>query len=403
MPLTFNDLTTGSGGKNREKAILVGVYQKTKRFRVKGKIQNPYFEDSMDELKSLARSARAEVLHSASVPVDHFHPAMLIGSGKAEEIHTIVHRFDANLVIFNNLLKPGQQKNLEDVLGVKVVDRKELILDIFAQRAKSSEGKLQVELAQLRYRLSRIIGKGKELSRTGGGIGTRGPGEKKLEIDRRRIRERINQIKKELVKVQKTRALQHERRKKANTFVASLVGYTNAGKSTLFNVITGSAIDSKNQMFSTLDPTTRRLKLPSDDKRCLIVDTVGFIKDLPPELIEAFKATLEGINEADLILHVIDLSSPHWQENQQVVESILSDIGIEDKPIITVYNKVDRIPGFSSIEPGTGKLYISAKEGIGTEGLLKEIVKHLCRFEDTGKNSTQNAFLTSQTSLRLRE
>jgi GTP-binding protein HflX len=403
MPLTFTDRSIVSRDGGKERAILVGVFLKGKK-NLQSKYYHPVItEDFMDELEALAKSADAEVLASLITPVSQFSPAMVIGKGKADELHTLIHKKDVDLVIFNNLLRPVQQKNLEEILGVKVIDRKELILDIFAQRAKSSEGKLQVELAQLKYRLTRIIGKGRELSRTGGGIGTRGPGEKKLEIDRRRIRERINQINRALIKVRKTRTLHYERRRKRNAFVVSLVGYTNAGKSTVFNLLTGASVISKNQMFSTLDPTTRKMNLPSSGKRCLIVDTVGFIKDLPPELIDAFKATLEGINESDLIIHVIDFSSPFWEENEQVVETILTEIGVKDKPVITVYNKIDLTSGQYSVEPGTGKLYISAKAGDGTEGLIKEIDKHLCQFKDTGKSSTPNAFSTSQISSRHRE
>ncbi|NIS76906.1 MAG: GTPase HflX [Deltaproteobacteria bacterium] len=401
--MTFTDRPIVSGNGGKEKAILVGVFLKGRKNRQSSPYRPVIAQDFMDELHALARSANAEVPHSVITSASHFNPSMLIGTGKADEIHRLIHHHDADLVIFNNLLRPVQQKNLEEFLGVKVIDRKELILDIFAQRAKSSEGKLQVELAQLQYRLTRIIGKGRELSRTGGGIGTRGPGEKKLEIDRRRIRERISQIKRDLVKVRKTRTLHYERRKKGNAFVVSLVGYTNAGKSTLFNFLTGASAISKNQMFSTLDPTTRRINIPSNGKRCLIVDTVGFIRDLPPELIDAFKATLEGINESDLIIHVIDFSSPFSEENEEVVEEILSDIGVRDKPMITVYNKTDLTKGQYSIEPGSGKLYISAKTGNGTDVLIREILKRVCQFEDTGKSSTQSEFSTSQISSRQRE
>ncbi len=403
MLLTFTDRPIVSGNGGKEKAILVGVFLKGRKNRQSSPYRPVIAQDFMDELHALARSANAEVPHSVITSASHFNPSMLIGTGKADELHRLIHHHDADLVIFNNLLRPVQQKNLEEFLGVKVIDRKELILDIFAQRAKSSEGKLQVELAQLQYRLTRIIGKGRELSRTGGGIGTRGPGEKKLEIDRRRIRERISQIKRDLVKVRKTRTLHYERRKKGNAFVVSLVGYTNAGKSTLFNFLTGASAISKNQMFSTLDPTTRRINIPSNGKRCLIVDTVGFIRDLPPELIDAFKATLEGINESDLIIHVIDFSSPFSEENEEVVEEILSDIGVRDKPMITVYNKTDLTKGQYSIEPGSGKLYISAKTGNGTDVLIREILKRVCQFEDTGKSSTQSEFSTSQISSRQRE
>ncbi len=403
MPLTFTDRPIVSGNGGKEKAILVGLFLKGRKNRQSSLFRPAIAQDFMDELHALARSANAEVPHSVIASASHFNPSMLIGPGKADEIHKLIHHYDADLVIFNNLLRPVQQKNLEEFLGVKVIDRKELILDIFAQRAKSSEGKLQVELAQLQYRLTRIIGKGRELSRTGGGIGTRGPGEKKLEIDRRRIRERINQIKRDLVKVRKTRTLHYERRKKRNAFVVSLVGYTNAGKSTLFNFLTGASAISKNQMFSTLDPTTRRINIPSNGKRCLIVDTVGFIRDLPPELIDAFKATLEGINESDLIIHVIDFSSPFCEENEEVVVEILSDIGVRDKPMITVYNKTDLTGVQYSIEPGSGKLYISAKTGDGTDLLIREILKRVCQFEDTGKSSIQSEFSTSQISSRQRE
>ncbi len=389
-PLKFTD---SESRKNCEKAILVSAFlkrrEKNGHFRPN---QVACADDLMDELEQLAQSAGAVVVERVKVLLDRYNPGTLVGTGKVEEIHEIVHAHDADVVIFYNLLKPGQQKALEDALGVKVIDRKELILDIFAQRANTREGKLQVELAQLQYRLTRIVGKGIELSRTGGGIGTRGPGEKKLEVDRRRIRERITQIKKELEKVRRTRSLHHKRRRKNGIPVVSLVGYTNAGKSTLFNVLTSSSVTSKDQMFSTLDPTTRRVGKSGRKDGFLLVDTVGFIRDLPPELIEAFKATLEGITESDVILHVVDISSPFYLENKMIVEKILSEIGADGKPVITVYNKIDKLPTTKVPSGNDGELFISARKGDGIEELRKEISRKIWESEGTGSGSILRRF-----------
>ncbi len=367
MPLFSIDFENG------ERAILVGAFKKEGISRSHFPNSKVGLKDLMDELSRLATSAGASVLSRKIATVKQFDPAALIGKGKRGEIHEIVHTTDADLVIFYNLLKPSQQKNLEEEFGVKVVDRKELILDIFAGSAMSAEGKLQVELAQLQYRLSRIIGKGLELSRTGGGIGTRGPGEKKLEVDRRRIRSRIGRIRKDLAKVKKTRKLHTKERKKRGISIISLVGYTNAGKSTLFNLLTGSKVKAKDSMFSTLDPVTRKIKGKKRKKTFVAVDTVGFIRDLPPELIEAFKATLEGIKDADLLLHVIDYSSLFYRENEEIVRTILRDIGAGDTPLLTIYNKVDRIKGFNTGSSGEGKIYMSAKNGYGYPDLLEKI------------------------------
>ncbi|RMG60831.1 MAG: GTPase HflX [Deltaproteobacteria bacterium] len=385
--------------EREERTILVGAF--LKRGRTSGgpfRVFSLTEEDVMDELEALARGAGARVVEKVLVRTDRFNPSTLVGSGKVEEIHSLVHRHDADAVVFYNLLKPGQQRQLEDALGVKVIDRKELILDIFAQRAQTKEGKLQVELAQLNYRLTRIVGKGVQLSRTGGGIGTRGPGEKKLEVDRRRIRERIAQIKRELEKVRRTRSLHYAGRKRRGNPVVSLVGYTNAGKSTLFNRLTESSVTSRDQLFSTLDPTTRRVKTGGGDS-FLLVDTVGFIRDLPPELIESFKATLEGILEADLIVHVVDAASPFSQENREVVESILREIGAGNRPIITVYNKCDLIDrSLLRSERKNGDFYVSAKTGDGVGELVQRIREMLCRENDTGTGSTRKRSLPSQTS-----
>jgi GTP-binding protein HflX len=362
-----------------EGAILLGAFQKQGGRGALRKGGHTGIWDLMDELGNLAESAGAQILYRDVAPIRHFDPATLIGRGKADEIHSLIHEHNADIVIFYNLLKPGQQKNLEEHLGVKVIDRKELILDIFAKRAKSSEGKLQVELAQLKYRLTRITGKGHELSRTGGGIGTRGPGEKKLEIDRRRIRNRISHIRKDLIKVGKTRGLHASARKRRGISMISFVGYTNVGKSSIFNMITGSNTLMIDRMFSTLDPLTRSVKDRPGGKKCVVVDTVGFIRDLPPELIEAFKATLQGIKEADLLIHVIDLASPFYIENRDVVENILREIGAGEKSVITVYNKIDLVGGGDELarvkEPGT--VYMSAKTGFGYPELQEEIFRHI--------------------------
>lgn len=301
------------------------------------------------ELAELASSAGAKVVREEIVNLHGVHPACFIGSGKAEEIAGSCADKHINIVIFNNDLSGSQQKNLEDIIKTKVIDRTQLILDIFAKRAHTNEGKLQVELAQLMYLLPRLIGKGVELSRLGGGIGTSGPGEQKLEVDRRRIRNKISRLKKDLESLHKRREMMRKKRMRFSMPTVAIVGYTNVGKSTLLNAITGSDVVVRDKMFATLDPTVRRFRMASG-RELLFVDTVGFLTDLPHHLIEAFKATLEEVTEADLILHVVDASHPKAIEQSNAVYKVLEEIGAKDKPVITVLNKIDKVTDPAAIE-----------------------------------------------------
>ncbi len=300
-------------------------------------------EDSLEELGQLARSAGAKVSKAVIQERERFDPAFLIGKGKLEELKRITQS-GIDLVIFDDDLTGTQQRNLERFLGVKVLDRSALILDIFAQRARTREGYLQVELAQLNYILPRLVGLGERLSRLGGGIGTRGPGETKLEVDRRIIRRRMTKIQRELERVRRHRALLRKPRRRIGLPTVSLVGYTNAGKSTLMNSLTHAGVLVEDRLFVTLDPTIRILSLPGG-KRVLLSDTVGFIRKLPHQLVAAFKATLEEVVEADLLLHVIDASSPRMEVQIQAVEQVLGELGISDKANIKVYNKMDLLGG----------------------------------------------------------
>ncbi|HHT74261.1 MAG TPA: GTPase HflX [Firmicutes bacterium] len=297
-------------------------------------------EDSLRELKDLAEDAGLEVVDWFVQKRPFPDAATFIGSGKAEELAAVVEPED--LVIFDNELSPAQQGNLSDIIGAAVIDRTQLILDIFAQRAWTREGKIQVELAQLNYLLPRLVGSGAALSRLGGGIGTRGPGETKLETDRRRVRKRITDLKAELETVRHVRATQRARREKLAVPLVALVGYTNAGKSTLLRALTGSETFVADQLFATLDPTVRRWELP-DGRWVFLSDTVGFIRRLPHTLVAAFRATLEEILYADLLLHVIDISHPQAREQQEAVEKVLAEIGAA-QPVINVYNKIDICP-----------------------------------------------------------
>ncbi|WP_416825790.1 GTPase HflX [Ectobacillus polymachus] len=318
---------------HKEKAILVGC-------QLPNDLEERYTY-SMNELSSLAKTAKADVLLVTSQKRLKFHPATYIGKGKLEELVALSEELEPDLFIFNNELTPSQIRNLSEALGVRVIDRTQLILDIFAQRAKSREGKLQVELAQLKYALPRLSGQGVSLSRLGGGIGTRGPGETKLETDRRHIRERINEINHQLTGVAEHRRRYRDRRKQNSTFQVAIVGYTNAGKSTLFNRLTESDVFEENLLFATLDPTTRKMTLPSSFT-ILLSDTVGFIQDLPTSLIAAFRSTLEEVNEADFVIHVVDSSNPNFAGHEQTVRKLLADLGCEHIPTVTVYNKRDQ-------------------------------------------------------------
>lgn len=337
-------------------------------------------DDSLEELKQLADTAGATVIKKFIQKRPKPDPAFFIGRGKVQELALYAQQENIDLCIFDDELSPAQQRNIESVMGIRILDRTALILDIFAQRARTNEGKLQVELAQLQYTLPRIMGKGLMLSRLGGGIGTRGPGETKLEVDRRRIRDRIAFIKDQIEKVKAVRSLHRSKRKKNNVFEVSLVGYTNAGKSTLLNTLTNSDIYAKDQLFATLDPTTRQLTLPNKQE-IIITDTVGFIQRLPHQLIAAFRSTLEVVTEADLLVHIIDVSHELYKEQAAAVHEVLKEIGAETKPVITVYNKIDKLPPDSkladrlALEEDT--VCISAAKKLNLETLQQMIETHL--------------------------
>lgn len=355
-----------------EKALLVGVLLPEDNWDI---------EISLAELEFLSVSAGAEVIAKIYQKKIAPNPAFFIGSGKIDEIKKIIADKNINLVICDFDLSPSQQQNLENNLKVKVVDRTQLILDIFAQRARTKEGKIQVELAQLLYLLPRLTGKGIILSRLGGGIGTRGPGETKLEVDRRHIRKRISNLKKELEEIKKNRNLYRKKRQQSDLKIVSLVGYTNAGKSTLMNILTKANIYTADKLFATLDPTTRLVKLKNSFS-FLLTDTVGFIHKLPPHLISAFKSTLEEIKLADLLLNVVDASSNIESEKNEVVQKILQDLEINNKPQITVYNKIDLLPEkdlnfIKSAQQKENIVFISALKKQNLDLLLKKIEEKL--------------------------
>ena len=346
-----------------ERAVLAGI--------VSGRLNNEFSDDAtMTELAELAKTAGAEVVASILQPKEAPDVATYLGSGKLEELKQICEVNDANLVIFDDELTGSQQKNIEDAVGIRVIDRSTLILDIFASRAMSKEGKLQVELAQLKYMLPRLTGMGQALSRLGGGIGTRGPGETKLESDRRHIRTRISHLLAELKEVEKRRGYSRDRRKKDGVLTVSLVGYTNAGKSTIMNRLTDAGVLAENKLFATLDTTSRALTLP-DDREVLLIDTVGFIRKLPHHLINAFKSTLEEAVYADVILNVIDFSNPEYKIHREVSEEILTSLGCSEIPKINVYNKCDLSD--ATYKPDENNIYVSAASGQGMEELLKLI------------------------------
>ncbi|OMF63278.1 GTPase HflX [Paenibacillus sp. FSL R5-0490] len=314
-----------------EKVILVGCHTEDDDQR---------FEYSMEELESLTETANGKVLASVTQKRERVHPSTYIGKGKVEELAALQEEMEADIIIFNDELSPSQVRNLSADLDARIIDRTQLILDIFAQRARSKEGKLQVELAQLQYLLPRLSGQGVQLSRLGAGIGTRGPGETKLESDRRHIRRRIDDIKTQLSVIVQHRDRYRERRKKNKAFQIALVGYTNAGKSTIFNRLSEADSYEENQLFATLDPMTRKLILPSGFIT-LVTDTVGFIQDLPTTLIAAFRSTLEEVKEADLLLHVVDMSNPDYFQHEQTVNKLIEDLENDKIPQLTVYNKRD--------------------------------------------------------------
>lgn len=318
--------------EEKERVILVGVATR----------ENEDVQDSLDELEELVETAGAQTVGRVVQSREGIHPGYYVGTGKLEEIQMAVRALDATGIVCDDELSPSQMNNLERELECKVMDRTVVILDIFASRAKTSEGKIQVELAQLRYRAARLTGLGTSLSRLGGGIGTRGPGEKKLEVDRRLIKTRISQLKRELEQVKRHRELLREGRKKDNLLTGAIVGYTNAGKSTLLNTLTHAAVLEEDKLFATLDPTTRILELPRKQK-IYLTDTVGFIRKLPHHLIEAFKSTLEEAKYADVIIHVVDAFNPQMDEQMFVVYKTLKELGVENKKVVTLFNKQDKV------------------------------------------------------------
>ena len=353
-----------------EKAVLVGL--NTDLFSK----EETATEQTLDELEALLQTAGGEcvgkILQNRHAPDPH----SFIGEGKTEQVRALVEQTGAGLVIFDNALSPSQIRALEALTGVKVLDRSALILDIFAQRAKTREGKLQVELAQYQYYLPRLTVWNEEMGRLGGGIGTRGPGETQLETDKRHIRARITKLKSELAEVRKVRAVQRERREKNSVPVVALVGYTNAGKSTLLNLLTDACIPANNRLFDTLDTTTRQLTV-SDTCQVLLSDTVGFIAKLPHNLIEAFKATLEELEYADLLVHVIDASDPEREAHIEVVNRLIAQLAGENVPVIDCYNKCDA--PHEEITKGENRVCMSAKTGAGAGELLKTIERLLAK------------------------
>ncbi len=354
--------------ESKERVILVGVaVDSEEETRI-----------SLNELGDLAHTAGAEVAGTLIQNREQIHPGTYIGKGKIEELGQMLYLLDADAVICDDELSPAQLTNLQEELKCKVMDRTLLILDIFAARALTSEGKIQVELAQLRYRQSRLVGLRKSLSRLGGGIGTRGPGEKKLEMDRRLIGERITVLKKQLEEVRAHREVIRKNRKKNNVFTAAIVGYTNAGKSTLLNAMTGADVLAEDALFATLDPTTRMFSLPHGGQ-VLLTDTVGFIRKLPHHLVEAFRSTLEEAVYADLIIHVVDASNPQMEQQMRIVYETLDQLGASDKEILTFFNKMDRRSGeVRLLDPRARQvLHISAANSEGLDDvadLLEEVV-----------------------------
>ena len=353
----------------QERAVLVGL-----NAQVFTKEQTAT-DETLEELEALLETAggfcTGKILQNRHTPDSH----SFIGEGKAQEVKMLVEFTQSTMVVFDNELSPGNIRALEEIIGVTVLDRSALILDIFAQRAKTKEGRLQVELAQYKYLLPRLSGMGHSLSRQGGGIGTRGPGETKLESDRRHIRERINRLETELEQVRKVRSVQRERRMKNSVPVVAIVGYTNAGKATLLNQLTGAGIPANNRLFDTLDTTSRNLTV-SDNLDVILSDTVGFIAKLPHHLVNAFHATLEELEYADLLLHVIDASDPNREEHIEVVEKLINKLAKPGTPVLKCYNKADLVSR-TELPTGDDVVAISAKQGRGMENLLSTIERML--------------------------
>jgi GTPase len=351
--------------KTHERAILIGLEKEG--------VSKWDLRDSLEELAELANSAGAEVVETVTQKLQKPTAPYYIGKGKAELIKNSLHGRQVTSVIFDDELSPAQGRNLENLLARKVLDRTQLILDIFAQRARSREGRLQIELAQLQYLLPRLTRMWHHLSRQTGGIGTRGPGETQLEVDRRRVQERIARLERELESVRKTRAVQRQGRKRHQWPVASVIGYTNAGKSTLLNLLTGADVVAEDRLFATLDPTTRSFILPNK-QRVLLTDTVGFLRKLPHTLIESFKATLEEVSEADLLIHVVDLSHPRVDEQMEAVETVLKELEAFGKQTLIVFNKIDNLLNRelaeSYLRRYPGSVAISARTGEGVGDLV---------------------------------
>lgn len=355
---------------NSDRAIVIGVGLKSEA--------TSEVKENLLELEELVRAAGGEVVGSLVQILAHWNPATLIGSGKVEEVQEMVSSAGATLVVVDHQLSGVQARNLQELVAVRVLDRNQLILDIFAQRAQTFEGKLQVELAQILDQLPRMVDAWMgSLSRQGGGIGTRGPGETALEIDRRRIRERAAQIRKKLEMVKKNRAQHRQSRRRHEIPSFALIGYTNSGKSSLLNRLTGAQVIVQNMIFATLDPTTRKVFLP-DGPPAVVTDTVGFIRKLPPQLIEAFKATLEESAEADVLLHVIDLASPNLQRQMEVVNELIREFGWTEKPILHVFNKVDIAPMSAQFQvKAWPRIFVSAQTGQGITQLKQQMVEML--------------------------
>ena len=351
----------------KEKIIMVGVSK-----------DGNDIDTSLDELAELIKTAGGEVVGRVTQNLDYFNNKTYVGSGKLDEIAHFIDILEADAICCDDELSPVQMRNLNDILHVTIMDRTMVILDIFAKRAATHEGKIQVELAQMQYRAAKLIGLGKQMSRTGGGIGTRGPGEKKLEIDRRRIHDRISVLKKEVQEVVKHRETARKSRKRNDKKVAAIVGYTNAGKSTLLNTLTGADILSEDKLFATLDPTTRVLSL-ENNQEILLTDTVGFISKLPHNLIDAFKSTLEEAVYADIIIHVVDASDPEYDEKMKVVYNTLRSLKVENKPVITLFNKCDILDREEIlIDPNADKsMRISARTEIGLDKLKDTLLSYL--------------------------
>jgi GTPase len=352
--------------KIQERALLIGLE--------KAGVSKWDLHDSLEELRELANSAGAEVVGTVTQKLPKPTAPYYIGRGKAESIKESCQHQQVTSVIFDDELSPAQGRNLENLLARKVLDRTQLILDIFAQRARSREGRLQIELAQLQYLLPRLTRMWHHLSRQTGGIGTRGPGETQLEVDRRRVQERIARLERELEAVRKTRAIQRESRKRHQWPVAAVVGYTNAGKSTLLNLLTGADVVTENKLFATLDPTTRSFVLPNK-QRVLLTDTVGFLRKLPHTLIESFKATLEEVSEADLLIHIADASHPRLDEQMEAVDGVIKELGAYGKQTLIVFNKIDKLPNRELVESYLKRfpssVAISARTGEGVNKLVE--------------------------------